>query len=452
MTRHDRPHARRLSLVLVVLTAAGAGMVALSSPSSADVSAVKGSAYGYSLSASLFGGPANVRGVGQFPCTAVNTPPGCAPDPAASDSPQVTLAADASNSPQMASQPSVTAQVGPARFFTSGTQTVSTSGTLGPTGSVTSTANIQGITGTQGEVFTADSLASTCTASESGVSASTTVANGILFIDSGDDLNFDDDYTDPGEHPPVTVNIPANPAPNTVYVGHLHVNNQQDNFEYVFNEQIVNPDGSITVYAAHQRLLGPTAIGDLFIGRVDCGVTVTTPSTTTTAPTTTSTTAPTTTSTSTTSTTAPTTTSTSTTSTTAPTTTSTTGPGVTCNGVPATIVGTGGPDALRGTNGPDVIVGLGGDDFILGNGGDDIICGNGGNDRISGGAGNDLVFGGAGSDDINGGFGDDVLRGELGNDRLAGDSGNNLLDGGPGANQCIGGPGTNTFVNCASII
>ena len=33
-----------------------------------------------------------------------------------------------------------------------------------------------------------------------------------------------------------------------------------------------NPDGSMTVYGAHQRLLGPTAIGDLFIAKSQSGV------------------------------------------------------------------------------------------------------------------------------------------------------------------------------------
>ncbi len=34
-----------------------------------------------------------------------------------------------------------------------------------------------------------------------------------------------------------------------------------DPFEYIFHKQVTNPDGSITVYAAHQRLSGPT-VGD----------------------------------------------------------------------------------------------------------------------------------------------------------------------------------------------
>jgi RTX calcium-binding nonapeptide repeat (4 copies) len=55
----------------------------------------------------------------------------------------------------------------------------------------------------------------------------------------------------------------------------------------------------------------------------------------------------------------------------------------TCNGKPATIVGTNGGDGLEGTQGPDVIVSLGGHDFIDGLGGNDVICGGKGKDWAS---------------------------------------------------------------------
>ena len=45
----------------------------------------------------------------------------------------------------------------------------------------------------------------------------------------------------------------------------------QDTFRYVFNEQIRNADGSITVNAAHQYVLGPTAVGELIIVQSRCG-------------------------------------------------------------------------------------------------------------------------------------------------------------------------------------
>jgi Ca2+-binding RTX toxin-like protein len=86
----------------------------------------------------------------------------------------------------------------------------------------------------------------------------------------------------------------------------------------------------------------------------------------------------------------------------------------TCNGKPATIVGTDGGDGLEGTQGPDVIVSLGGHDFIDGLGGNDVICG---------------------------GKGADSLDGVNGNDTLLGQAGNDALDGGPGKDRCEGGKG-----------
>ncbi len=76
-----------------------------------------------------------------------------------------------------------------------------------------------------------------------------------------------------GAHPPVRVTVPTNPAPNTTYTGHIEVNGSQDYWKYVFNEQVTNPDGSLTVYAGHEYILGPTAVGDLYFGKSQCGVT-----------------------------------------------------------------------------------------------------------------------------------------------------------------------------------
>jgi len=85
--------------------------------------------------------------------------------------------------------------------------------------------------------------------------------------------------------------VPNNPAPNTTYNGHIEVNSSQDYWKYVFNEQVTNPDGSLTVYAGHEYLLGPTAKGDLFFGKSECGaVSATAANTTTTSASTTTTT------------------------------------------------------------------------------------------------------------------------------------------------------------------
>jgi Ca2+-binding RTX toxin-like protein len=72
--------------------------------------------------------------------------------------------------------------------------------------------------------------------------------------------------------------------------------------------------------------------------------------------------------------------------------------GPTCNGKPATIVGTSAGETLTGTAANDVIVGQGGNDSISGGGGNDTICGGDGNDKIDGGAGADFLSGEAGID------------------------------------------------------
>jgi len=102
--------------------------------------------------------------------------------------------------------------------------------------------------------------------------------------------------------------------------------------------------------------------------------------------------------------------------------------GPSCNGLPATIVGTSDDDIIMGTSGPDVIVGLGGNDGIHGGGGDDTICGDEGNDQLYGKKGNDWIEGGDGNDRIHGGSGDDTLVGETGLDTCQGSSGIDTAD------------------------
>ena len=254
-----RGRGRTLRLVpLVAMATAALAVLGLSGPSSADVTAVQGSAYGYFASVSLFGGPANTRG----PAPVVTLPPG------------------GSAIPITAGAPSALVQFGPAILFSSGPITVSTQGTAGPAGFVTSTSNIENVNTSGQEVFTAANVSSTCTASEAGVSGSTTIVGGTLQVSEGDP-NVDGDE--------VIVAIPANPAPNTVHAGQIET--VGDRFRAVFNEQIVNADGSITVNAYHLYLLGPTAIGEVIVGHAVCAVAPTTttvaPTTTTVAPTTT---------------------------------------------------------------------------------------------------------------------------------------------------------------------
>src|SRR5918997_4483913 len=130
--------------VLLAAGVAGLGPV----PASADVESVKGSAYGYFGSISLFGGPANTRG----------------------PAPVVTLPPEGSAVPLTASAATGSVVYGPATFFSSGPITVTTQGTTGPGGSVTSTTDIQTVNTSDSEVLTATRITSTCTASETGVS------------------------------------------------------------------------------------------------------------------------------------------------------------------------------------------------------------------------------------------------------------------------------------------
>ena len=104
--------------------------------------------------------------------------------------------------------------------------------------------------------------------------------------------------------------------------------------------------------------------------------------------------------------------------------------GETCDGLPATKVGTEGRDMIVGTGERDVIVAKGGNDIILGRDGNDVICAGSGNDLVIGGNGNDRIFGQGGNDLLFGGRGDD------------------FLDGGSGSDICVGGPGQDTFANC----
>lgn len=257
-----RSRAVRRGSVFAVLYATvlllGLGQSPLSA--SGNVVSVTGSAYGYrAFNINLLGGS----------------------QPDTGPTPTVTLASDASNSPQRASASTGLVQYGPAVLFTSDQLDVTTSGSLGPSGSVTSSTNVVNINkattqpNTGSEIFTADNVSSTCSASASSSSRTTRVTNGTLQTDNGLDLNDDGDYTDAGEHAPVNVTIPTYPAPNTTHSGHIHLSsNTQDNFTVVFNEHVNHRDGSRTVNAVHEYFLGPSLHGDLIVGRAVCGVTL----------------------------------------------------------------------------------------------------------------------------------------------------------------------------------
>ncbi|MDP9387074.1 MAG: Ig-like domain-containing protein [Actinomycetota bacterium] len=230
-----------------------------------NVTAVKGSAFGYHADEiSLFGGAQSDTG----------------------PTPTVTLASDASNSPQTASASTGIVQYGPATLFSSDDIDVSSSGSLGTTGSVTTSTSLKNVNkattqpSTGSEILTADSIASTCTASGSATSGSTTLTNATLQTDSG----FNDGdliYPEAGEHDPVVITLPTTPTAGTTHTGHIHLSaSSTDYFTVVFNEQVTGTDGSFRVNAAHEHFgtdpPGNTSVlkGHLYLGQSVCGVTV----------------------------------------------------------------------------------------------------------------------------------------------------------------------------------
>jgi hypothetical protein len=219
---------------------------------------VGGSAYGYYASVSLFGGSPGTIG----------------------PKPSVKLPAGGSTSPVTASDPTTNATFGPASFLVAGPVSVSTVGTPSG-GSVTSSTSIKAAAqpantcpGTETSCvsagpFTADSVASTCNAAASGASGSATFANGRLVT-----------ATDTAGNPTTTVNIPANPPANDSISGYLYASaTDKESFTYIFNQQTTNSNGSITVNAAHEVFLGPTATGDLIFGQAVCAAVTATSST-----------------------------------------------------------------------------------------------------------------------------------------------------------------------------
>jgi hypothetical protein len=236
LARRDRPTTRSLLTPLVALLTLGAATFFSAAPSAAEVSEVGGGAFGFSASVSLFGGAAQNRG----------------------PTPTVDLPANGSASPVTASNPSGSAQFGPAEVFESGQLTVSTRGTTGPGGSVESSATVTGIPGGPGPVLYGE-LKSSCTAREGEVSGTTSVSGGTL----------ETKYNAETQEATETTPVPSNPAPNSEFTGTLdHVG---DSYRVVYNEQVRSGNG-ITVNAAHVYLLGPTAVGDLIIGQSRCSV------------------------------------------------------------------------------------------------------------------------------------------------------------------------------------
>lgn len=205
------------------------------------VASVTGSAYGVYAKVSLFGGDPVTVG----PVAAVSLPAG------------------GSSTPVTGGAPAGAVAVGPAQLFQYDAISTRTQGTTGVNGSVTTSAKVTGGTDDPPGPVIAKSLASSCMATATKVSGTATITDGIL------ETKYGTSGPTRGE-PIATEPIPTNPAPNTERTGKLdHIG---DSWRVVFNEQITEPDGTLTVNAFHLYLLGPVGVGDLIVGQSRCGL------------------------------------------------------------------------------------------------------------------------------------------------------------------------------------
>ncbi len=192
-----------------------------------DVTAVAGSAFGASVDVTI-------KGLGK-----VASPP----------TPTVKLAPAGGNQTKTAPK----TKVGPGGIFlTSDLLQAASSGAKGPSGSCTSRASVNQVDALGG-TLTATSVASSCSANETGATGLTLIAEAMLVVDD--------------EH---IVPLPASPAPNTRYEGTN--SSTGDTFTVILNEQVPHP-GGITVHAVRIILNGPHATGDIVLGSSQCGVT-----------------------------------------------------------------------------------------------------------------------------------------------------------------------------------
>jgi hypothetical protein len=318
-----RVKSRRHAIVFaLVFLAAGLALVDGGVlPANAVVTAVKGEACSYSVKVGLFGGPQTVNGCNEGSGTnntGTPRPPG--PNvPATTDasySPHVaisgaggTMSATDANGAKAVYGPAVihgglwpcedkgTDTVGgvqddnvtgncPASGPSSGPQAATTDGSA-TSGTVTASADISLFTtaapvscfsgwgpnppSTAGCLnyggfgpfpVSGNSLHVECSATESSVTGTTHFEHATLAT-----------ATDIEGNPVNEEPVPDNPPVN--YTRHGVITNVGDVFTVVYNQQIVNPDGSLTVIGTHMYLYGPTAVGEVVRGQVTCGTTPT---------------------------------------------------------------------------------------------------------------------------------------------------------------------------------
>ena len=81
---------------------------------------------------------------------------------------------------------------------------------------------------------------------------------------------FVDTVTGTNGYPTQTVAVP-NPTPVNHRINFV-MHNEGDSGYIIFNERIANADGTLTVNAVHMYMQGPSAFGDLIIGKTICGI------------------------------------------------------------------------------------------------------------------------------------------------------------------------------------
>ncbi|MCA1692741.1 MAG: hypothetical protein LC733_11290 [Actinobacteria bacterium] len=248
------------------------------SPAAADVTSVRGYACGFITNVGLFGGPQSRMG-----CNPQISRHGSAPVGPTTLSPSVAL--PSTGSPEISAHDAdgIRHVFGPATITggrwtadlgtapPSGPITVRTAGTIGAGGTVTASTDVTLDAGVPGSEtpndgpggfgpfpVEGDSLHVECRATETSLTGSTTFVNATVATS-----------TDAQGEPVTFEAIPNNPPVN--YTRHGVITNVGDVFAVVYNEHIINPDGSLTVNAAHMYLFGPTAVGEVIKGQVTCG-------------------------------------------------------------------------------------------------------------------------------------------------------------------------------------
>lgn len=268
--RSRRHRIRTLAMSMSAMAMAAGGLTVGAPPAHANF-ADTAYACAYYSNVSLFGGPYGSMGCGTQTSTY-----------ATANSAAPSVRDDWSNVPLSAVDSDGAAAIyGPAYIFSSpydaldrlsnsGALEVYTWGSSGNGSSVNARAKASGVGPSPFWTATPNSappspdgsvgyVESTCSSSNIlGKTGTATIKNGRV-----------DTATDMQGYPTNTVVVPENPPPN--YRVDFTINNVGDSGYMLFNEQIFNLDGSLTINGSHMYMLGPTAKGDVVIGQVTCG-------------------------------------------------------------------------------------------------------------------------------------------------------------------------------------